>query len=956
MWSLLVPLLLSCNPSNRELPGGAPDAGTNKPHWAYAAPVRQQPTTAFVAETRAFARNAIDSFVLAKYAEKNLSPARAADRRTLMRRLSWDLLGLPPSPQQVEEFVHDDRPNAYERVVDRMLAAPQFGERMAMYWLDLVRYGDTNGYHADVHRNVFPYRDYVIRAFNSNKRFNEFTVEQLAGDLLPNATVEQSVASGYNRMNMITTEGGAQAKEYLAKYAADRVRNASVVWMASTLGCSECHDHKFDPFTTRDFYSFAAFFADVKQVGVYPNTVDLDPQLKVPTAAQASELRRLDERIASLQKTIDTQTPELETAQADWVRSLENAPITWSVLRPASLASHTGSTFTVREDRTVVAGGDRPETDTYTMTFADAHAISAIRIDVLPEEGLPGHGPGRADNGNFVLSQLSAEVIDATGGAPHALGLQNASASYEQKGGSLGVAGAIDPAKRSAKSGWAIGEQFGKASFAVFELREPIGESAVTLRLTLEQNHGTKHTMGSFRISATAARPVSATSTLIQGVPDSIANIVRMAPDDRSGEQKGTLSAFFRSVTPLLEAPRRELAEAKQQRDSLDKSIPLTLHTVAVEPPMMRVLPRGNWLDDSGDVVQPAVPHFLPQPALDADTPAACTDGASGPEGVSAADRRLTRLDLARWLVSNDNPLTARVFVNRLWKLLFGQGLVRTTEDFGTQGAAPSHPELLDWLALEFIDSGWDVKQLIRLIVLSGTYMQSSHESAELRRVDPFNQFLARQGRFRLDAEMVRDGVLASSGLLTQKLGGRSVKPYQPEGYWDHCNTFQGKLVYDQDHGEDLYRRSLYSYWKRTFLHPALLAFDAPSREECTAERPRSNTPLQALVLLNDPTFVEAARVLAERVIREGGATAESRIRFTFRQAFGRDAQREELQLLSTMVDRHLEQYREDPKSADELIRIGEWPVPPDIGVPELAAWTSVTRVVLNLHEAITRD
>jgi Protein of unknown function (DUF1553) len=376
---------------------------------------------------------------------------------------------------------------------------------------------------------------------------------------------------------------------------------------------------------------------------------------------------------------------------------------------------------------------------------------------------------------------------------------------------------------------------------------------------------------------------------------------------------------------------------------------------------VMRILPRGNWMDESGEVVQPGVPHFLPQPASrnPSEATSSCrgspSEGDGGIAAIASQSQPLTRLELARWIVSGDNPLTARVFTNRLWKTLFGQGLVRTSEDFGRQGAPPTHPELLDWLALEFVESGWDVKHVIRLIVTSDTYRRSSQASAEMRRIDPYNYWLARQARFRLDAEMVRDNALATSGMLARKLGGRSVKPYQPEGYWDHCNTFQGKLVYDQDHGEDLYRRGLYTYWKRTFLHPAFLAFDAPSREECTAERPRSNTPLQSLVLLNDPTYVEAARVFADRIIREGGPTSDDRLHYAFRRALARSVLPDEQKILSSALAQHMEQFRADPSSAAELIRVGEWPVPQDIDAVELAAWTSVARIILNLHETITR-
>jgi len=941
---------------------------TQRTHWAYG-PLSKSLPPQLPQDGKAtdFVRNHIDRFVLGRLEASKLVPAPEADPRTLVRRLYFDLLGLPPTPADVDEYLNDPSPNAYERLVDRILASPHFGERLAMYWLDLVRYGDTNGYHADVHRNVFPYRDYVINAFNSNKRFDQFTIEQLAGDLLPDATLEQKIASGYNRMNMITTEGGAQAKEYLAKYAADRVRNVSTVWLASTLGCAECHNHKYDPFTARDFYSFAAFFADVKQVGVYPNKVDLDPQMRVPTPAQATELSRLDEQIAALQKALDTPTPELVAAQAYWERSIQSDRIDWLVLRPVNMASQHGTILMQLDDGSILATHARPDTDTYTIVAqSDLPNISAVRLEVLPDESLPNKGPGRAENGNFVLSHLELTATTSGSDNPTPVVLQNASATYEQKGGGLSLGGTIDPAKKNAKSGWGVAEQVGRPNQAIFETKSDVGiDGTTTLTFIIHQTHGGKHTLGRFRLELTrAARTIKAGQSKVRGVPDGIADIVAIAPDKRSAEQVKSLAAHFRSISPLLAPVRSELAATKKQHEDLDKNIPRTLVTVAVEPVEIRVLARGNWMDESGEIVFPAPPHFLandlsteataPSP-LEREGAGAANQPDQARPNSARATQLLTRLDLARWLVSRENPLTARVFVNRLWKQLLGQGLVRTTDDFGLQGAPPTHPELLDWLALQFIDSGWDVKHTIKLIAMSGTYRQTSQAGPELRRIDPYNQWLARQGRFRLDAEMVRDNALAISGLLTRKVGGRSVKPYQPDGYWDHCNTFQGKLVYDQDHGEDLYRRGLYSYWKRTFLHPAMLALDAPSREECTADRPRSNTPLQALVLLNDPTYVEAARVFAERIIRDGGPNTEDRIQLAYSRSLSRAARPDELKLLAATHRQHLDQYKSDATAANELIKVGEWPVPPDIDAADLAAWTSVARVILNLHETITR-
>lgn len=700
-------------------------------HWSLLAARRPAlPLAAFSAQVR----NAIDSFIQVRLKERGLAPSAEADKRTLIRRLAFDLTGLPPTPEQVDVFLADSSATAYEQLVDRLLTSPHYGERMAQFWLDLVRYADTGGYHSDNHRDIAPYRDYVIDAFNRNKRFNQFTIEQLAGDLLPEPTRETRIASGYNRLLMTTEEGGAQAKEYMAKYSADRVRNLSAVWLGTTLGCTECHDHKFDPFKTREFYQLAAFFADVKE-----KPVGRQDQDRMPTPEQAERLRQLDAQIAPLQK-------QLEAGQAKWEEAYRQDPK------------------------------------------------------------------------------------------------------------------AIQPSP-----------------------------------------------------------------------PKNIGDILALEPGKRAAAQKQALTDYFRaSVDPV----GKQWSDLQRLKAELEKSIASTLITVAVAPRAMRVLPRGNWLDETGAIVEPGTPAALP------------------PLGVQ--DRRATRLDLAQWLTARENPLVARVFVNRLWKLCFGQGLVKSLEDFGSQGTWPTHSELLDWLALEFIDSGWDVKHVLKLMVMSGTYRQSSASNEQVRQRDPYNEWLAHQGRWRLDAEMVRDNALAVSGLLSRRIGGPSVKPYQPPGYWAMLNF--PKREWDNDRGEGVYRRGLYTYWCRTFPHPSLVAFDAPSREECTVERPRSNTPQQALVLLNDPIYVEAARAFAERIAREAGGEPAQRIQFAYRQALSRPARAEEVQVLTGLYQRHCEQYQADRTAADAVLKVGDRPAPKEIEAAVLAAWTSVARVILNLHETVTRN
>ncbi|MFI5379553.1 MAG: DUF1553 domain-containing protein [Tepidisphaerales bacterium] len=709
-------------------------------HWAYA------PTTRPVApavERPGFVRGDIDRFILARLQQEKLDPSAEADPRALVRRLYLDLIGLPPTPKRIAAYLNDTRTDKYERLVDELLASPQFGERMAAYWLDLVRYADSIGYHSDNPRNVAPYRDWVIAAFNSNMRFDRFTVEQVAGDLMPDVSTGTRIASGYNRLLKTTEEGGAQPKEYAAKYIADRVRNFSSVWLGSTMMCCECHDHKFDPFATREFYSMGAFFADVKE----PPVGRREPGMPLPTHPQDQQLKELDAQLAGMRAIYEADRPELAAAQTEWEQS--------------------------------------PRT---------------------PEQ----------------LKAIPKEVQDA----------------------------------------------------------------------------------------------------------------LKLAADKRNPAQKASLRKHFRGTTPLLQKLREAIAVLEKPREELDAQILRTLVTETEPPRPIRVLPRGNWMDDSGPEVQPAVPKVL---------------------GTVKADvRRPTRLDLARWAVSRDNPIAARVVVNRLWRMYFGIGISKNLDDLGVQGEWPVHPELLEWLACEFMDSGWDIKHMIRVMVTSGAYRETSVASKALQERDPFNRLYARQSRFRLDAEVVRDDALAISGLLSLRLGGPSVRPYQPAGYWDYLNF--PKRTWEPDHGENLYRRTVYTWWQRTFLHPTLLAFDAPSREECLAERPRSNTPQQAMVLLNDPIFVEAARVFAERTLRECPGSTPDRAAWAFEQATGRRPSDAETAVLVALFAKHQAQYSADLVAARKLIATGEHPPAKDLNAAELAAWTSVCRAILNLHEVVTRD
>jgi Protein of unknown function (DUF1553)/Protein of unknown function (DUF1549)/Planctomycete cytochrome C len=639
-------------------------------HWSYVKPVKAQTPAG---------QNAIDVLVQRQLAEVGLKPSPEADRRTLIRRLSSDLTGLPPTPEEVKAFVEDTSPDVYKCLVARLLASPHYGERMAIGWLDVVRFADTIGYHSDNPRNIWPYRDWVIKSFNDNKPFDRATVEQIAGDLLPDANTETRVGSAFNRLLLSTEEGGAQPNDYEARMLTDRVRAIGAAWLGQTTGCAQCHDHKFDPITMRDFYSLGAFFADIQE----PIIGRREAGMVVASAEDEKTLKRLDAAVAEAKKR------------------------------------------------------------------------------------------------------------------------------------------------------------------------------------------------------------------------------------------------------------REAVAVAERQRKKFADSLPRCLVSIhSATPRTVRILPRGNWMNETGEVVKPALPHYLPRPKV--------------------AGRDLTRLDLARWLVSRDNPLTARTVMNRLWKQFFGAGLCKQLDDLGAQGEPPSNPALLDWLACEFMDSGWDVKHMVRTIVTSNTYRQTSVATPQLLAADPLNRELARQSAYRVGAELIRDNALAVSGLLVAKIGGPSVKPYQPAGYWENLNFPQRRYIVDQ--GNAQYRRGLYTWWQRTFLHPSLLAFDAPSREECCAERNRSNIPQQALVLLNDPTYVEAARAFAARVLRECSGRPEDRLNWAWQLALQRDPRPSEAETIRKLLDKHLTDYRAKPAAAHALISTGFAPMPEGLDAAELAAWTHVARVILNLHETVTRS
>ena len=890
-----------------------------KGHWAYIKPTR--PKVPLVADARD-ARNPIDAFVLAKLAGTGLKPSSEADRSTLIRRVSLDLTGLPPTQSEVRAFLDDDKPEAYERVVDRLLASPHYGERMAARWLDLVRFADTIGYHSDNPRNIWPYRDYVIESFNKNTPFDRFTIEQIAGDLLPDAGPRERVASGYNRLLQTTEEGGAQAKEYAAKYAADRVRNASTVWLGATMGCAECHDHKYDPFLTKDFYRFAAFFADIDE----PIVGKREPGMPVPDAEAQVELARRETPIREAKVRLAAESPDRAAVQKAWEEA-RREPISWAVLDSESAGAEGESSLRKEAGGVLKSFGKVGANEALVVTFkTETAGITGFKVEALADPDLPAGGPGTAADGSFFLTEFKVlATAEAPGSQPSAVPLLAAVSDYAADGreADRAIDGRDD-------TGWSAGRSATIPRTAVFETIAPIGDPGsgsrrITVRLEFRSRFPQQN-LGKFRISATTA-PDPAT----RWVPDVVRAAISTDSAGRSAEQKSAIATYFRATSPALRIEQETLATAVRTRDGFLESLPTSLVSVSGMPRPTRILPRGNWLSDDGELVSPGVPAFLGSPAIE----------------------RPSRLDLARWVVSRDNPLPARVFVNRAWAMMFGQGLSKALDDLGIQGEWPTHPELLDWLAIEFMDSGWDMRHMVRLVVTSATYRQESRPTAEAAEHDPYNRLLSHQSRFRMDAEIVRDNALAISGLLARKIGGPSVKPYQPAGYWESLNF--PTRVWVADKGESEYRRAMYTFWQRTFPQPSMLAFDAPSREECVAERPKSNIPQQALALLNDPSYVETSRAFAERIIREGGSDRQGRIAWAFEAALARKPTADEVRLLADLHEAHLTAYRADEKAAREFLGVGERPIPADLPPAELAAWTSVARAVLNLHETITR-
>ena len=1132
-------------------------------HWAFTVPVR--PTLPDV-KNPDWIRNPIDAFILSRLEKEKLSPASEADKRTLIRRLSFDLTGLPPTREEIHKFLEDDSPDAYEKMIDAFMTKPEYGEHLGRFWLDVARYGDTHGLHLDNYREMWPYRDWVIEAFNKNMPFDQFTIEQLAGDLLPEPTLEQQIATGFNRCHVTTSEGGSIDEEYYVQYAIDRADTTSTVWMGLTVGCAQCHDHKYDPITQKEFYQLYAFFNNITEKAMDGNRKDSPPVVKLPTPEQEAELAAFDEQIADFDAQTKAPILEIDATQIAW----ENRMPRWTTVKPASLYSKGGATLEILEDYSVLASGTNPEQEVYEIIAElPPGKWSAVQLEGITHESLPKAGVGRSDNSNVVLTDFAVFIapsaadsdaspaedvahidteietqaesettvdtdVEVEAGSTPATNtntelevedapadevngedetadtnpddpwtrvpIVQAWADHEQALGEDGLAGIVANAiDDKPETGWAL-DRRSENRQAIFLVAAPFGMDGGQLKIRLKHEYDLRQkSLGRFRLALTDAPTIypigskmtlgdwhsagpftaehgnlafyqvyepetknvntndtfevngktikwekqthwvdgqvhndivgenSATylfrniasvtqqkaqlsigsndalkvwvngaellsknvqrdagadqeqfqvqlkpgnNTLLLKVvnysglsgfyfrieteapmtPADVVEIAGMPRGERETEQQAKIRDYYRQNLRLdktlnentlrafadLKALFADLAEVQQKRDTLDAELTTTLVMEEREEPRgAYVLARGEY-QNRREQVYPQTPAVLPEM----------------PEDVM-----LNRLGFAQWLLSPEHPLTARVAINRFWQDVFGVGIVETAEDFGTQGTPPVHPELLDWLATEFIATGWDVQKMLKLMLTSATYRQSAQVTPEKLERDADNILLSRAPRYRLDAEIVRDNALALSGLLYTKIGGPSVKPPQPDGLWKAVGfTGSNTDTFVQDTGADkVYRRSLYTFWKRTAPPPQMNILDAPSREACTIRRERTNTPMQALMLMNDPQFFEAARAFAERTIKEGGETPEARIAYIFEMATARLPKPVEKELLLKTFQTHYQELAADPDAAKALITVGESAPDETLDAVEVAAWTMIANLILNLDEVLNK-
>ena len=876
-------------------------------HWSYAKPVR--PEVPQVDETMMKVRNPVDSFILSRLSKEGLSPSKEADAHTLIRRVALDLTGLPPTKAEVEAFLADESAKAYENLVNRLLAKPAFGEHWARMWLDLARYADSAGYADDPGRTIWAYRDWVIRAFNENMPFDQFTIDQIAGDLVSTPTEDQLVATAFHRNTKTNNEGGTSDEEFRNAAVVDRVNTTMATWMGTTAACAQCHTHKYDPISHAEYFQMFAIFNQSEDA----DRRNEAPIIQVMGDQNKKQVAHISAEIAKLKKEMEPAATLDLKAFAEWEAALKAKVGRWDVLTPRKMTAVSGANFKAGSDGSVLVSGKTAGTDDYTISASSKlKKITAIKIEALAYDKLGSGGPGR--NGNFVINE-----VELTSGKTKASFL-NASSTYDQD--KFGAASAID-GNAGSDSGWAVGGSLGQDHHIVIELDKPLDGRNLELRLLQRYPD---HALGRFRILATdSAGPSMALSS------DTIA-ILKTSPAKRSAAERAQLVAVYRKTNPSVIADTKKLADLKKQLAAVK---PLT------SVPIMRDLPknkhrkthiqlRGSYLS-LGEEVAPGVPQVF----------------GSLPKGSNP-----DRLAMAKWLVDQENPLTARVVANRFWENLFGVGIVLTSEEFGSQGERPSHPELLDWLAVEFMGGGWDVKSFLRLLVTSSAYRQNSHVSDEMAALDPDNRLVARGPRVRLSAEMIRDQALAVSGLLSSKMYGVPVRPPQPN--LGLKAAFGGGTDWSTSSGEDKFRRGLYTSWRRSSPYPSMATFGAPNREVCTVRRGNTNTPLQALVTLNDPVYIEAAQALSRRMAAQKGTVAEM-IKHGFQLCLSRYPNEIENSRLIALYDSTRSKYAADQKLAREMATNPIGPLPKGIDVVELATLTVVANVLLNLDETLMK-
>ena len=947
-------------------------------HWSFIPPKR--PGLPRV-KTRDWPRNGIDYFVLRRLEREGIRPSPEADQATLLRRVTLDLTGLPPTPAEADAFLNDTSPRAYERAVDHLLQSPRYGERMAVRWLDAARYADTNGYSNDGVRSMWRWRDWVIDAFNGNMPFDQFTVEQIAGDLLPGATRDQIIATGFNRNHRTSGEGGVIEEEFRVKYVADRVETTSTVWLGLTVGCARCHDHKYDPIQQKEYYQLFAYFNNVPEKGLVYSFGNEEPYIKAPLPDQEAKLIELDRKVAGAERRFTALQGKLAEKQREWEQWVRDSQTPdWSIRE--GLLVHFPLDGNVREGTGVYER--RKSFDTNVPEEFPGEKNKYDRKEpawACAPDGMLHFVPGRIGQGGsfdgncfvdagkvanfnyldpFSLAAwiyptaangaIMSSVEDVPRGEGYGLYLREGKLRfhYTRRWTDIGlrleterplelnrwhhVLATYDGKRKATGAKVYVNGQAQKRKVLMDEMISPL---IVKAPFRIGAGEGPDNRFHGYVDDVRVYnKALSAEEVAIVLLLETVPEIAAMPPETRSPAQANKLVfCFLDQYAPHdIRQARREWLDSQQEREEFLVSLPTVMVMKESETPRETFILKRGAYDAPGEKVSPGVPEVLP--SLPRESPN-------------------NRLGLARWLVDPSNPLTARVTVNRFWQMLFGVGLVKTAEDFGSQGEQPLYPELLDWLATEFVESGWDVKGILKTIVMSSTYRQSSKVTPELLQKDPENRLLARGARFRLPAGVIRDQALAVSGLLVEKIGGPSVKPYQPEGLWEELTS---DAKYKRDEGENLYRRSLYTFWRRTVAPPAMMTFDATDRETCTVRAKRTNTPLQALNLMNDVTYVEASRKLAERIVKEGGETPKERIAYAFRLATARWPQVPESEVLLVTFHKFRDAYQEEPEAALKFVSQGESPRDETLDPTELASYTSMTSLILNLDETITKE